>query len=197
MNLQRLGSEYGGWTVDLDRIPQGSVVVDAGVGMDISFAESLAEIKWTRTVFVDPGEESERYVRQRNVPQAIFLRMAIDVRRGVRSLYKHRTGGSDSLLRENANSGDVTHQVETVDLRSLLAAVGPVALLKLDIEGSEYDVYRDCLGVPQVAIEFHHRLIAGRSEDDTNRVVECFERNGYEVIHRGEHEITFALRADA
>jgi hypothetical protein len=37
MAIELLGTDYGGWLIDLDLIPRGSTIISAGVGEDISF----------------------------------------------------------------------------------------------------------------------------------------------------------------
>ena len=43
--MQYLGTEYGGWLVDLDLIPERSTIVSAGIGEDISFDLELIRQK--------------------------------------------------------------------------------------------------------------------------------------------------------
>ena len=57
-------------------------------------------------------------------------------------------------------------------------------LVKLDIEGAEYECFRDCVGVPQVCIEWHHRMMSIFKKSDTEAALDYFLANGYELVHR-------------
>ena len=40
-----VGTQYGGWCIDLDLIPEKSTIISAGVGEDISFDKELIKLK--------------------------------------------------------------------------------------------------------------------------------------------------------
>jgi hypothetical protein len=67
------------------------------------------------------------------------------------------------------------------------------SVIKLAIEGSEYNVYKECIGVKQVCIEFHHHCIDGKNFMDTMNIVNHFISNGYEVIDNRQNyqEVSF------
>ncbi len=60
-----------------------------------------------------------------------------------------------------------------------------IDLLKLDIEGAEYDVIDDLLthGVlpHQILVEFHHRF-SGATRKDTRKRIKALQRHGYRVF---------------
>jgi hypothetical protein len=66
------------------------------------------------------------------------------------------------------------------------------SFIKIDIEGSEYNVYEDCLGVKQICIEFHHHCISNKNIDDTMEIINFFKKNGYRLIDstNNYHEVT-------
>ena len=41
MNKKYLGAEYGGCEVDLDSIEEGDIIINAGLGEDLSFMKGL------------------------------------------------------------------------------------------------------------------------------------------------------------
>lgn len=197
MDLQRLGSDYGGWTVDLDAIPERGFILDVGVGRDVSFAESLTTIRpGLSFVFVDPDPACGDWLKTRapaQVAHGVFICGAVSTMDGSVKLWKNRNpaGGSDSLVMANSNSGRRCVDVAAVSLRTLIKKFSPV-LVKLDIEGTEFDVFDDTYGVPQVAMEFHERLIPGKSWADVKAIAERFIARGYSS-YQDRESITFVM----
>ena len=155
MNIVRLGTAYGGWAFDLDSINDGDVILDCGVGNDVSFAEELLKIKNVKFVFVDPGEDNLNYARSR-IPNATYIQAAVTKETSEVDLFLSLTEGSHSLIPQMSIVGNKSIKVSGVKLSDLLQQYNP-SIVKLDIEGSEYDVFQDLFLYPakQIAIEFH------------------------------------------
>ena len=77
MKRIRLGTEYGGWVVDIDGIKPGDVILDLGLGEDISFTEELVKIRDVTVVGVDPTEKSHRYVESLSSSPLMLVKKAI------------------------------------------------------------------------------------------------------------------------
>jgi len=60
-----------------------------------------------------------------------------------------------------------------------------VSLLKMDIEGAEYDVIEDIikekLNIKQIIVEFHPQLI-NRGKSKTKKAIKSLINNGYELF---------------
>lgn len=71
-----------------------------------------------------------------------------------------------------------------------------VHLLKLDIEGFEYEVLADVLSsgvqVDQICVEFHH-FLAARHKGDTDRALRQLVDLGYVLMHKSRYDYTFVL----
>jgi FkbM family methyltransferase len=136
-DLERLGSDYGGWTVPTDLIEPGWRCLCAGAGIDVTFDLALAERFGATVITVDPTDESRDHVARADAARRLeFVPAALWREDGELEMYiaadpAHRTLSSDDLQRTG-------HSVR-VPARSL-ASFGPVDLVKLDIEGAEYDV---------------------------------------------------------
>jgi hypothetical protein len=187
MNLVHLGTDYGGFTLDLDRVPEEGFVIDAGVGTDCSFAEALhAARPKLRFILIDHTEESRDFIlKVRGYPWMDFIHAAI-APVGVESLtmFRHKTSGSESCSRTHGfiNPRN-TYTVPTVHLADLVEKHRP-CVVKLDIESAEYGCIRECIGIPQVCVEFHHRMDTGFTAEDTDRIIRDFLVEGYEVGHK-------------
>lgn len=77
LNMQVVGTEYGGWAVDLDLIPFGSTVISAGVGEDISFDLGLINLKDCKVIGIDPTEKAKKYVEKNRNERFDFLQKAL------------------------------------------------------------------------------------------------------------------------
>ncbi len=100
---------------------------------------------------------------------------------------------SESTFSDHANvNQNEYHTAETISLKTLIEEYNP-SLVKLDIEGNEYGVLDDCIGVKQICVEFHHTQINGKTINDTNKEIEKLKSNGYKVIHTTPNfqEVTF------
>jgi len=90
------------------------------------------------------------------------LRKALGSRPESRPIYEQLRAnrGSSSLLKPSTFSGEATVEVTTLDDFAAEAAVGPVAMLKVDVEGWEMEVLRGA-----------RRLLAG--QEPPMLIVEC------------------------
>jgi len=196
MNLVRFGTDYGGWTVDLDRVPETGVVIDAGIGTDLSFADALHEVRPDlKFVGVDHTEESRDFVAKRSRPWYSMICGAIDAPGcATACVFVGINGGSESTHADHQRVRPNYHRiVPRVDLAELIEKHKP-CLVKLDIEGSEREVLFSCLGVPQIAVEFHEKMIPSHA-GFRDEAIKKFESSGYEVVFRTPtDEVTMVKR---
>tara|TARA_R110002110_G_scaffold53643_5_gene154679 strand:- start:1117 stop:1476 length:360 start_codon:yes stop_codon:yes gene_type:complete len=84
------------------------------------------------------------------------------------------------------------HEVETISLKELIGRYSPT-LIKLDIEGAEYNVITECIGIKQICIEFHHHILNHKNYNNTQECINKLINNGYKVIHTtpNNQEVTF------
>ena len=157
---------YGGWAIPKGAVNQSSVIVDVGLGEDISFSESLIRSYGCTVHGADPTPKSIAYVKQLSPPNFILYEQGLAGVSGHATFYLPNEAShvSGSI----AQAGHVGHKsitVELISLSDLFTKIGTneVAVLKIDIEGSEYDVIGEDNFAQQVAnvkvicIEFHHR----------------------------------------
>lgn len=62
VSLEAHGSEYGGWCIPANRLTNASIVVDVGLGEDISFSTSLIDRYGLTVHGFDPTPRSIAYV---------------------------------------------------------------------------------------------------------------------------------------
>tara|TARA_R110000824_G_scaffold401682_1_gene613580 strand:- start:4494 stop:5132 length:639 start_codon:yes stop_codon:yes gene_type:complete len=197
--LTRLGTKYGGNRVDLDLIPEGSTVISAGVGEDISFDLELIRLKECRIIGIDPTEKSKRYIERHQPDNFIFINKALvsNDRAGQKlKMYvnKNPKHVSDSEVSSHRAASNKFYMAETITLNELFSKYENISLIKLDIEGSEYKMVDDVIAsnVQQMSIEFHD-FCSGYSSGDTEAAAKSIMSSGYyrfgnTFIRRGNAE---------
>ena len=182
--LERLGTDYGGWTVPAGQIGPGWTCLCAGAGIDVTFDLELAG-RGATVITVDPTDESRDHVARVDPDGRLrFVHAALWSRDGELELFvaadpAHRALSSDDLQR--------TGRSVRLPARGL-AGFGPVDLLKLDIEGAEYDV------LPTVGPEVRVLCVEMHPTRGLRAAVRAFRRlraSGFELVARHGADYTF------
>ena len=183
----RLGSIYGGWSVapePLNSVRQ-PIVLSFGLGDDISFDQEVTSRFGAKVYGFDPTPRSLDWLEDVVKPDSMEVYpIGIAKADGVQTFF-----GSPADARGNFSSkagGGTSVDCRVMSYRSILDMIGVSRpdVLKLDIEGAEYDVLPDILkfDLPtQLLVEFHHRL-HGINVDDTLRAVSSIKKAGYKLI---------------
>lgn len=194
MNLKFLGTEYGGWSVDLNSIKNGDFIIDAGLGEDISLLQELNKYFNLNIIGVDPTEKSHRYVESLNLNNFKLYKKAI-AKNGIHHIdfYKNSnpTYVSESYYEDHSSVGQDSYRVDCISFKELIKKYNP-SFIKMDIEGAEYDVLEECIGVKQICVEFHHHCMSSKNLTDTISVLKKMINNGYKLIS-SRNDIEFTL----
>lgn len=211
---ERLGTRYGGWWIDSRVMGPQPLLIDCGLGEDISFpAAFLQRFADARVIGVDPNPRSLAYCRARCpagmeiLPNALWTRagetLAFHMPRSQDKLPQGADGISGSLDRSHQYvEGGERIEIQTVDLDTLLARTGRTEcdVLKLDIEGAEYELLDALiasgriLAARQVLVEFHHG-VTGHSLADTQRIVTQLDAAGLRLMHVESRNYIFRREA--
>jgi len=204
MDFVLYGTQYGGWLVDLSLIPEGSTVISAGVGEDISFDLQLINKRSCNIVGIDPTVKSHLFIEnQKNLNNFELIKMALHIEDGdIVQMYKNKRQDhvSESILSDHQSVKDFDYyHAETISLPTLFDKYNNISVLKMDIEGSEYDVLENLLEVPetlkQICVEFHH-FCSNKSAEDTQKIITKMKDLGFaEYVEKPSRvplsEITF------
>jgi FkbM family methyltransferase len=193
--IQRIGDQDSGWVMHTRPIPR--VCYCAGVGKGMSFELELAKIASQPVLVFDPSPTGIATVEKLDRSDTSNLRffpvgLAADAGIVQFSLPKDPGEGSYSIARE----GIEKVSFECWDLPTIMSRNGDSAidLLKMDIEGFEYDIIDRFLDqrvpVRQLLVEFHPWLRPGR----TWKTIVRLHRAGYRIIHKHRGDHTFLLR---
>jgi FkbM family methyltransferase len=192
--LVRLGNQYAGWWVQPGALDRSSLCYCVGVGEDASFDLNLVAHFECRVVSIDPTPRAVAYMKALNVPETLtFLPVGLAGANREARFYEPRdpTHASYSMANLQQTQAFVLAPVQT--LASLMKDLGHEAidLLKLDIEGAEYEVldslHRDGIYPQTLCVEFDqpHPVL------DTWRTVRRLRRVGYEPVMVDGFNCTF------
>lgn len=197
VRLERLGSDWGGWTIPVEELGHRPVCYCAGAGGDVSFDLELLR-RYDATVrCIDPsavfGEAAQQAAG--HAPTFAFRQAALASADGSIEMFVSSDPLSSTASSENIYRTNRRFVVEACSLTTLMADWGDdhIDLLKLDIEGSEYEVLESVsptvLGVRVLCIEFHHTSSSSRAL----RILEAL-RPDYRIVHRSQRSDVTLLR---
>lgn len=164
--LEFHGNDYCGWKIPRDSLGAGAVVVDVGLGEDISFSQSLIE-RYECTVHgFDPTPRAIDWI-ERLAPRNFRLhKYGVSAASRNATFYlpnnEHHVSGS---LHHAGHLGTRSIDVDLVGIQEVFDIIGAprIDLLKIDIEGAEYELigseaFRHCAPrIGMLCVEFHHR----------------------------------------
>jgi len=206
--FERLGTKYGGWWIYAPAVGKKPLLIDCGLGVDISFPVAFLERFGGEVVGVDPNPAALDYVAGRRPermqvrPEAFWLEagqaITFHLPRPAAELPKGADGVSGSLLDSHSYAGAATLKVRTTSLAEILAQTGrqECDVLKLDIEGAEYDVLAalcrsgEVRRARQLLVEYHHHC-TDRTLADTESSMALIEAAGFKVAHTEDRNCVF------
>lgn len=195
------GSKHGGFYVIPELLNEKSVVYSFGIGEDISFDRELINKYGCSVYGFDPTPKSIKWVENQKTPGRFhFLPYGISDKTGNVTFYlpKNENHVSGSLTENSVIDTSKTVEVPMKSFDDIITELKHkrIDLLKMDIEGSEYDVLSDILkqdvDIQQILIEFHHRLF-NNGNKMTKEAVKLLKSNGfmlYAISNNGE-ELSF------
>lgn len=186
------------WAVDTSLLNANSIIVSAGAGKDVSFELALADLFGCRIILLDPSETGrETMALSRNQhPNISFVTKALSGRDGTIRLAPptDEAEGSWHLSHDSA----IGQELDAISLPSLMREFNlpRIDFLKMDIEGSEYDVATAlCQNGPrirQICVEYHNQVLPGYTRSATVRSLLALWRAGYRLIHKDGSNHTLA-----
>lgn len=196
----------GGWWFHPDGLDGDSIVYSLGIGEDVDFDLMLMRRFGCALHAFDPTPSTVDWIAQRGLPAPFhFHPWAVTARDGTLKLYPRiRRDGSAStvmytMVKEEA-SADQAIEVPAMSLGTIARQLGHdrIDLLKMDIEGAEYEVLDNLLDSAvkptQLLVEFHHRF-PGIGPERTEAMIRKLRDTGYCLFAIAEtgRELSFML----
>lgn len=185
------GNTFCGFYVCSELLSEQSIVYSFGVGEDISFDEELMK-KGCMVYAYDPTPKSQVFIEKKN-PSFLFSFKPYGIADydGNAKFYLPENDEFVSCTTYNRWGYDESRKkplmVEVKRLSTLMKENGHshIDLLKIDIEGSEYDVIDNILeeelDIDQICVEVHHRF-PGIGVRKTKDMVKKLNENGYFIV---------------
>lgn len=186
--------DYFNWKVVPELIRENDIVYSIGICDDIGFEIAMLEKKNVSIFAFDPTPYSVNWMAKQKLPANLqFFPWAVSDKDGQFFLYPR--------IKSNGKKSEVMfsfHQQEelrddgiSVDAYTLESMVNKlehkaIDILKMDVEGAEYDVIDNMLNSslrPKLLlIEFHHRF-KGIGKAKTTEAVKALRKAGYLVVN--------------
>ena len=194
----------GGWWFSPDGLGNDSIVYSLGVGDEIDFDRSIIDKYGVEIFAFDPTPNSVSMLEAGGLPDRFhFHPWAVTASDGTLKFYPRlKKDGTKSdvmftMIPEPETKDDVI-EVPAYSLDTITRKLSHerIDLLKMDIEGAEYEVLDGLVDSPilprQLLVEFHHRFV----EDGLTRTYDLVERLrqvGYKIVAISEigREISF------
>jgi FkbM family methyltransferase len=188
------------WHVLTTNLDENSVIYSAGVGHDISFEKALVSRFNVHINLFDPS------------PTGIQTMEMAENRTDKIHFYPIGLAGQTGIVRFAApamehegsfripGNRDTSIEFQCSDLFSLMKERGhsKIDLLKMDIEGFEYDVIDDLLqkslDIKQICLEFHH-FMSDISRRKTFKAIAGLKASGFILIYKTRYDYTFIRKS--
>jgi FkbM family methyltransferase len=191
------GARSGTWVVASDGLGPESVVWSFGIGDNVAWDLALIERFGCTVHAFDPTPASRAWLATQALP-AEFVVHAIGLGALDGELAfapPRRAGGVNYRPLAHATPGSVTAPVRRLTTLARELGAAHIDVLKLDIEGGEYDALDDLLATgplpTQILIEFHH----GQHEIPfarTEAAIAALRRHGYRLLHVSRRGLEFS-----
>jgi len=193
--LEFHGNDYCGWKIPSDTLDASAVVVDVGLGEDISFSESLIRRYGCTVHGFDPTPRAIAYIEGLAPRNFVLHKYGVSASGGPATFFlpNNEEFVSGSLHRAG-HVGARSIDVELVGIHDVFEIVGAprINLLKIDIEGAEYgligsEAFRHCARrIDMLCVEFHHRW-PEFGADSTRRAVGELKAAGFRCAWRSPY----------
>jgi FkbM family methyltransferase len=195
-----LGNEQASWCVCPRDLSAQSVIYSFGVGQDVSFDLALIQRLGAHIHAFDPTPRSIRWLRTQTLPRSfVFHDYGVADYDGLASFSPPQNPCHVSYSMIAHQRAEALAEGRVYRLGTIMQMLGhtKIDLLKMDIEGAEYDVLRDLVSgsicVDQILVEFHHRW-PDLGVQKTKDAVRDLNRMGYKTFHISPSGEEFSFR---
>lgn len=205
-DLRHIGSTYGGWVVPLRLLSASSVCYCVGCGEDVSFDLGLIELLGCEIYAFDPTPRAVIHVQQvaGANPRYHFFEIGLWHSDDTLKFFAPRDPEHVSHSLVDLQKTDESIVVKVRRLANIMKELGHqrLTLLKLDIEGAEYNVLRsiidDNIEIDVLCVEYHgyYNALDDNYRTRIRESVNSLLARGYSLVHaKGDGNYTFVNRS--
>ncbi|PUE47643.1 FkbM family methyltransferase [Limnohabitans sp. 2KL-51] len=193
---------YGGWCIPEGFINQKSIVLDIGIGEDISFSQSLISMHRCTVHGFDPTPKAISFVENLKPEKFILHKYGLGGHtRMERFFLPNETNHVSGSISQAVHLGAAEITVQLLGFSDILKLINEekITILKIDIEGAEYEFIESLdfanlsSNINILCIEFHHRWTQFGAVA-TRKAVKKLEDCGFTCVWRAtesNEEFTF------
>jgi FkbM family methyltransferase len=185
------------WFILTDKI-RNAIVYSGGVGKDISFEIALAKEFGAEIFLFDPSPTGNKTIKSLILPSEIKFHSVGLAGKDSKISFAAPLNPKEGSYRLGNGNGI---EFECRSLSSVLLENKHTAieLLKIDIEGFEYEVIDDILAnnlnIRQITVEFHD-FYPNISKAKTASAIKLLKKSGYQLFHKRGHDYSFVKSED-
>ena len=209
VNLVKLGSKYGGWVVPKNHLSNKSVCYLVGAGEDISFDCEIAKRYKSDVYIIDPTERARQHFKNleenalgakvnKNIygidkdsfSRLKYLPCGVARKTEIRKFYEPKNPDHVSCSIVNLQNTKKYFKAKCFKLSDLIKKRGhkKIDLLKIDIEGAEYEVVdsivEDGVVIDVICVEYdelHNSMNKGYKKR-IKKSVSSLIKNDYQLV---------------
>jgi FkbM family methyltransferase len=178
------------WTVSTRGLHTESIIYSGGVGEDITFEQELIHRFGVKIHIFDPSPVAQVTIAAANNDRLLFKPIGLSAS----SDAKFSIGGGENSSIWLKAGGSETLPCTSIAQEMSANGHHSIDLLKIDIEGFEYEVLESCLAaqipIKQICVEFHD-FFPDIPKIKTKNMILALQSHGFELIHRHRHDHTF------
>lgn len=182
--------QHGEWFLTPEGMGPDSVIYSLGIGRDISFDLSVIERFGANVHAFDPTPSAVAWLSEQSLPPEFqVIQLGVAGFDGTAEFSPPEDPLNPSFGyqgRSSAGPGAVVCDVRRLPTLMGMLEHTEIDLLKIDIEGAEYEVIEDLIAqnvpVRQLLVEFHHRK-PGIGPGPTREAVSQLRGAGFELFH--------------
>jgi len=177
-----------------DNINEGEVIIDCGANIGEYSLLACKKVGPTgKVIAIEPSqkiiEDLKKNFQLNNFKNFEILDVAVSNKKGFTTLYEHGISELSSLdpnLLEKPTTNKVHIQVETLDDIIFSRGLKMVNLLKIDIDGYEFEAILGCKNsfkdkkIKKILCEVHYRLLNKRKLDE-NKIYSLLKDNSFAI----------------
>jgi len=194
------GGDHG-WVVDESLLNRESVIYSVGVGSNIDFDIELINSFGATVHAFDPTPRSIEWVKNQQLPKHfIFHPFGLSAENGHMDFFPPAKASSthfSPIDRYGDTNNIVRAPVKDIDTIASELNHKEVDLLKMDIEGAEYEVIealpKNRVAINQILIEFHH-MYKGVPISKTVDAISTLSNLGFELFNISQRTYEFSFR---